>query len=299
MGRAATLLWAVVACTAACGERPAPDEGPLVDAPPTTAPTVATDAEGRTVSLDVPARRVVSLVPSVTATILALDAGDRLVGRTDFDTAAVLADRPSVGGGLGPNLEALVALDPDLVIRFGGDSDRATPDRLDDLGIAHVAVRPDRMDDVFTVIDQVGVLLGLQEAAGRLSAEVRDGLEGLRDQVEGLPTVRAAYLMGGSPPWTAGAGTYIDELIGVAGGRNVFADLQGLYGATSPEQVATRTIDVVLLADGARIDQRLLEGRAVRRLPPSVQLPGPDLVEAARAVAVALHPELLTVGGGA
>lgn len=295
MRRAPAWIVLVLAAVAGCGDAPAPDDASAAAAAIGAAPTV-TDAEGRTLALAAPARRVVSLVPSVTATILALDAGDRLVGRTDFDTAAVLADRPTVGGGLGPDLETLAALDPDLVVRFAGASDRATPDRLDDLGIAHVAVRPDRIDDVFTVVEQVGVLLGLESAARRLAEELEAGLDGVRASVAGRPPVRAAYLMGGSPPWTAGAGTYIDELIAVAGGRNVLDDVEGLYGAVSPEVVATRPVDVVLLADGARVDPRLLEGRRVRHLPPSVQLPGPDLVAAAQAVARALHPDLAGEG---
>lgn len=264
----------------ACGEVPA-------DSPPAALEVV--DIEGRTVALAAPARRVISLVPSITGTVLALGMGDRLVGRTDFDSDPAVADLPSVGGGLGPDLEAIAAVAPDLVIRFAGESDRSTPNRLDDLGIAHLAVRPDRIADVFTSIEQVGALLGADAAAILLIDSLRADLDAIRAEVAGRPTIRAAYLMGGSPPWTTGAGSYIDELITLAGGENVFADLTGLYGAISPEVVATRDIDVILLAEGAEIDARLLEGRTVRRIPSSVQIPGPRLAVAARTVADAIH----------
>jgi iron complex transport system substrate-binding protein len=249
------------------------------------------DAEGREVRLDAPATRVVSLVPSVTEVILAIGAEDRLVGRTDYDVGSALAALPSVGGGLGPNLEALAALEPDLVIRFGGDSDRVTPERLDDLGVAHLAVRPDRIDDLWTILDQVGAVLALGQRTDSLRRLLADGLDRIALEVAGRPPVRVAYLMGGSPPWTAGEGTYIDELITLAGGTNVLADVGGLYGAVSPEVVATRPVDVILLADGADIDRRLLDGRTVRTLSEVVQLPGPRIVEAAREVVRAVHGE--------
>ena len=250
------------------------------------------DAEGRTVRLGAPVRRVVSLVPSVTETILALGGADALVARTDFDPQPNLQSLPTVGGGLGPDLETLAAVEPDLVVRFGGDSDVATVRRLDDLGIPHVAVRPDRLEDVWTIVEHVGTLLGRTSQADSLATQLRLGIDAVRTAVAGKAPVRAAYLMGGSPPWTAGAGTYIDELIGLAGGTNVFADVEGLFGALSPELVATRPIDVVLLSDGATVDPRLLEGRTVRSLSGLVELPGPRIVEAAREVARALHPDL-------
>lgn len=261
-------------------------------APPAAGERQVVDAEGRRVALAAPARRIVSLVPSVTATLVELGATERLVGRTAYDTAQALAHLPSVGGGLGPDLEALAALAPDLVIRFGGDSDRRTPARLDDLAIPHLAVRPDGVADVWTVLDQLGTLLGLESRADDLAASLRGELDAVRAAVAGLPEVRAVYLMGGSPPWTAGAGTYLHELVELAGGTNVFADMEGLYGAVSPEVVATRPVDVVLLADGAQVDPRLLEGRRVERLSAAVQIPGPDLAAAAREVARALHPGL-------
>ena len=143
--RFAGLLLTVAACTG--GEpRGASDD----------AAYTLVDADGKTVALDGPASRVVSLVPSATATIHALGSDDVLVGRTDFDTASWAAPVPSVGGGLEPSLEAVVALSPDLVIRFAGEQDTRTPARLDELGIHHMAVRPDRLEDIYRTVALVG-----------------------------------------------------------------------------------------------------------------------------------------------
>jgi iron complex transport system substrate-binding protein len=251
------------------------------------------DVEGRRVRLAAAAQRVVSLVPSVTETVIALGASNRLAARTDYDSQPELGGLPSVGGGLGPDLEALAAAEPDLVVRFGGDSDPATVRWLDDLGIPHVAVRPDRLDDVWTIVEQMGVLLGIPDRASRLAGRLRAGIDSVRTAVADRPPVRVGYLMGGSPPWSAGSGTYVDELITLAGGVNVFDDIDGRFGAVSPEVVATRAIDVVLLSEGADIDARLLEGRRVEALSGVVEIPGPRIVEAAREVAAALHPDLV------
>lgn len=248
------------------------------------------DASGRTVRFDAPLRRVVSLVPSVTATLLELGAGDVLVGRTDYDTLPEVRSLPSVGGGIGPDLERLALLDPDLVVRFAGPSDERTGRRLAELNLAYLDVRPDQIADIFEIIEWLGHLTGRQAEAGALSRRLQAELDSVRTAVQMRSPVRAVYLMGQDPSWTAGAGTYIHELLELAGGVNVFADLAQLYGAVSPEALATRDIDVILLAPDARLDPRIAAGRRVYQLPHAIDLPGPQVAVAARTVASGLHP---------
>jgi iron complex transport system substrate-binding protein len=250
------------------------------------------DAAGRTLALDAPPRRIVSLVPSVGPIVRALGAGERLVGRTDFDTAAAVSELPSVGGGLHPSVEVLASLRPDLVIRFAGESDTDTPARLDDLGIPHLAVRPDGIADIRTIIRQLGVLLAAPDRADSLVSALDAGLEAVRRSTGGRPPVRAAFLLGGRPPWVAGPGTFIDELLRLAGGENVFHDLDRLYAPVSPEVLRSRRVDVVLTGPNASLDPALLGTARHVALPAFVELPGLDLPAAARAVAHALHPDL-------
>ncbi|HEX9887132.1 MAG TPA: helical backbone metal receptor [Longimicrobiales bacterium] len=235
--------------------------------------------------------RIVSLVPSATEVIVALGAGDRLVGRTDFDTASALAALPSVGGGLGPSIEVLLSLEPDLVIRFGGDTDLATPGRLDDLDIPHLAVIPERVQDVRDMIGDLGALLGRAEAADSIVSHIDRELARVMATAAGLPPVRTAFLLGGSPPWAAGPDTYVGELIALAGGDNVFGDLGRPWSGVSPESLLARRVDVVLMLEGARLDPRLAQRLTVRHVALVVQLPGPRVHEAALAIARALHPE--------
>ena len=253
---------------------------------------VVNDASGRTVRLNGPARRIVSLVPSATATLREMGALDRLVGRTDFDTAAWAEGLPSVGGGLEPNLEAIVALRPDLVIRFAGSQDRRTPARLDDLDIPHVAIRPDKVEDVLEAIRLLGAATRLEEQASGLVARIRDGLARVAEMVEDLPRRRVAYVLGGTPPWVAGPGTYINELVTLAGGDNVFADLKDLYAAVSPEEVRARDIEVVLVSGVEGFDRPLAPDARIEVVEAWIEIPGPDLAAAAFRLAELIHGPL-------
>lgn len=249
------------------------------------------DASGLLHAVGAPPRRIVSLVPSATETLLALGAGDLLVGRTDYDTLAALAGLPSVGGGLGPSLETLLALEPDLVIRFHGETDLETPRRLADLGIEHFAVAPETIAQVRTMISDLGLLVGRPDAADSLLAVVDSGLRDVEERIAGLPVVRAAFVLGGTPPWAAGAGSFVGELLELAGGENAFSDLRRPWAGVSPEALLARGLDVVIMLDGADLDPRLEERLVVRHVDPVVRLPGPRLHDSALEIARALHPE--------
>lgn len=248
-----------------------------------------TDANGAEVTLPGPAHRIVSLVPSATETLQAIGARDALAGRTDFDTQPWARSVPSVGGGIEPNLEALVALEPDLVIRFGGTQDPRTPARLDELGIPSLAVRPDHVVDIYHTTELLGAVTGHTAEADSLVRAIREGLQGVRDAAAELPRKRIAYVLGGTPPWVSGPSTYIDEIVSLAGGDNVFSDLDALYAPVSPEQLRTRDIEVVLASTGAAFDPALAPGARVVVTGDILEIPGPDVVEAAYRVAELLH----------
>jgi iron complex transport system substrate-binding protein len=228
-------------------------------------------------------------VPSASETIHALGRADVLVGRTDFDTASWAADIPSVGGGLEPSLEAIVALQPDLVIRFAGEQDTRTPARLDALGITHMAVRPDHLEDIYRTVTLVGRAIGEAARADSLVVEIRTGLEEAAASVRSWPRVRAAYVLDGTPSWVAGPGTFIDEVMSLMGGDNAFGDLAAPYAPVSPEQFRERAIDVVLLAGTSAFDAALVPGARVERVDGALDLPGPGVVGAAGRIGELLH----------
>lgn len=282
-GARAALLLTAALLSVGCGA--SPDR----DAPATPTADTLVDADGRQVALMLPVHRIVSLVPSATLTLDAVGARDALVGRTQFDTAAWAAGIPSVGAGLEPSLEAIVAVHPDLVIRFGGPQDVRTPARLDDLGIPHIAIRPDGIDDVLHTVRLLGRITGHQQAGDSVADAIQATLDRVRESARGSTPVRVAYILGGTPPWVAGPDTYIDQLIRLAGGTNVFSDLGSLYASVSPEEFVAREIDLILVPAGATFDRRLAHGTPVAQVDPALEIPGPGVGQAAEEVASILR----------
>jgi len=137
----------------------------------------------------------------------------------------------------------------------------------------------------------LGAVTGFLDRAGELVQEMDTALSGIRERVMGRPRVRVAYILGGNPPWVAGPGTFIEELLISAGGVNSFSDLAVLYGPVSPEEFLVREIDLFLAPEGE--DVALPSSKVpLVRVPQSTELPGPDLAQSALLLASILHPEV-------
>ena len=267
-----------------------------------------TDDAGDIVRLAAPARRVISLVPSATETIIAIGAVDRIVGRTRYDVAPEIATVPSVGGTIDPSIESVVALRPDLVIGWDTDKRRQVRTKLATLGIPVLSLRTQDTSDVFHGISHLGRLLGRDTAASRLAASIRSQLDSVRLEVTGQPVRSVLFVVYPDPPMTAGTHTFIDELIGLAGGRSVFSDLSQLWPTISMEEIVRRRPDLLIVPQGELKDDSLARFRSrpgwrdlaavragrVATVPANlVQRPGANIGNAARALQAAIHPETL------
>jgi iron complex transport system substrate-binding protein len=294
---------AALLALSACGE-PAPrgESGAGVEG----AVSVVDDA-GRTVTLPRPARRIVTLIPSATETLVELGAKSAIVGRTDYDLGLGVDSLPSVGGGLDPSLETVVSLRPDLVIGWETNGPAQMRDRLTALGIPVFSIKTEDTTDVFRAIRNLGALTGRAPRADSLAARVRGELEAVRRSVEGRPRPRVFYLVWNDPPTTAGPKTFITQVIQVAGGESVFPEATALWPAVSLEELVRRQPDHVIVPVGEAGTTKLEE---LRRTPgwrdlrgiqgeralvvPSLLMnrPGPSIGAAARRMRDALHPEL-------
>ncbi len=252
--------------------------------------TRLTDDAGRTHRFEEAPDRILSLVPAATEVILALDGRKRLVGRTDFDTLAAVRSLPSVGGGLEPNLEVLLELDPELVIRYAAESDPGTPRQLDRVGVPHFAVQPESVQDIRRMVERLGAILGRTEAAARELEELDRRLAEVEAAVADRPRPRVAYLISGRPLWAASEGTFVDELLEVAGGTNVFRDLPAPYAEVSLEALLDREVDRILLVEGETAPPGV-PSNEVTTVPGYTRSPSLALPEAARTLAERLHPE--------
>ncbi|MFQ6046626.1 MAG: ABC transporter substrate-binding protein [Gemmatimonadales bacterium] len=196
--------------------------------------------------------RIVSLSPALTELVFALGAGDRLVGRTRWGNAPPEAlEVPSVGDGLNPNVEAIVARRPDLVVFYAAASNQSAVERLRALDISTLSIRLDRLDDLARAARRLGDVLGIRARADSLVARLDGELAGVRAEGTSGPSV--LVLAWENPPIVIGARSFLSEIVELAGARNAFGDLERPSAKVGLETIAARNPDVVLVVGGSEV----------------------------------------------
>jgi iron complex transport system substrate-binding protein len=263
------------------------------------------DMLGRRVVVPSSVTRVVSLAPSLTESVYAVGGGDRLVGVTQFcDFPSDAATKPRVGGIYTPNLEAILALRPDVVLATTEGNREEHIRALERVGLPVYVVRPIDFASVAESIARVGRLLGRDEAAGQLVASMRREAEAIGRALEGRPRPRVLYVVWGAPLIVPGRHTLITDLIRRAGGESVTGDEPQDYPRFSVEEALGRRPDRIVLAlhRDASVDERLREWSHLALLPAVrqgrvhgidgdlVHRPGPRMMDGLRALVRLLHP---------
>ena len=227
-----------------------------------------TDDWGRAVRM-APARRIVSLQPATTELVFALGLGDRLVGRTtwcDYPAAALrVAD---VGAGIGPNVEAIAAVRPDLVLLYGSEANRDALRQLGALGVSVAVLRVDLTADMRRAAHVIATLAGVPGAADSLLVAFDTAMAAARSHARASARPSVYVDIEPNPPITVGAGSFLSEVIAAAGARNVFDDIARPSAPVSLEAIVARDPDAVLVLtpDTSRLRSIGLRGgwRAVR-----------------------------------
>lgn len=247
--------------------------------------------------------RIVSLEPATTEILFALGAGNRLVGRTRFDAYPDSARLvPDLGDGIRPNLESLIAARPDLVVLYASSDNKPTADRLRAMGIEAIGFRSDRIASFARNTLALGRLVGDTVRARAVRDSVLRTLEAVRRASAGRPRPTVLMPVWHNPLYVIGGTSFMNELVTIAGGRNVYDSLAAPSPQVTFEDVVRRDPDVVLVGPAGRT--RLLASPAWRVLR-AVQSgrvlaydtlvtgrPGVRLGEAAVALARLLHPGL-------
>ncbi|WP_082493317.1 helical backbone metal receptor [Acidovorax sp. Leaf160] len=217
-----------------------------------TLPAVAmdiTDARGRTQSFPKPPDRIVSLLPSLTETVCALDQCHRLVGVDRYSNWPEAVQRlPQVGGGIDPNIEAIVALKPDVVLLAA--SSRAS-DRLEALGIKVVALEPKTHADVRRVLATMGQLLGVPAAQGadRVWRVIDAGVQAATQSLPARAQNVRVYFEVSRGPYAAGESSFIGETLTRLGVRNVVPAALGPFPRLNPEFVVRARPQIILIGN--------------------------------------------------
>jgi ABC-type Fe3+-hydroxamate transport system substrate-binding protein len=220
------------------------------------------DELGRDVTVPDRARRLVCLAPSITDTVYALGRGDDIAGVTDYTRyPAEARNKPSVGGVIDPSLEKLVSLKPDLVLAIGELNNQALTRSIEKLGVPVFVVHPHGLHDIYHSIASIGAAIGAERDAAALVARLRAREDAVRRQVAEGSRPSVFFLLWPDPIMTAGRGAFITELIEVAGGTSITADLPNEWSRLSFETVLARQPEYLLLIRGSDLTLESLRRR--------------------------------------
>ncbi len=269
----------------------------------TTYPLTLTDDLGRKVILQAEPRRVVSVLPSTTETLCALGLCERLVGVDDYsDFPASVSKLPKVGGLYNPNIEAMVALKPDLVVvsKYG-----KLAESLAAAGITVLAINPETYDEVFSKTLVLGRVMNREAQAKILVIQMRRDIAKIEILTKNAVRKPTAYYEVDPTPYTVGPNSFIGVLLGKAGAVNIIPASLGDFPKISPELVVQQNPQLILGVDLATAKARpgwaniaaVKSGRVTAIVPGSaldnlLTRPGPRLPLALAALAKIVHPEM-------
>jgi iron complex transport system substrate-binding protein len=203
------------------------------------------DDAGDTVRLARPALRVASLIPATTELLFAIGAGATVVGRTTWcDWPPAAAAVANLGDGIAPNVEAVVGVRPDLVLLYPSARNALAVEQLRRFGIATLQLRTDTFDDLARHATLLGRATGRERETERLMARTDSALRAHDRTGTGGP--RVLILAWDQPPMTIGRGSFLHQVVTMAGGENVFADLTTPDAPVSLEAIVERQPDVIL-----------------------------------------------------
>ena len=275
-----------------------------VGAPALAFPKTFTDDAGRTVVVSRPHQRIISLAPSNTEILYALGLGARIVAVDQYsDYPPEAKQKPRMGGYAGPDIEQITAATPDMVFATGYHAKFVVPN-LQRHGIPVLVVEPKTLTEVLDRILLVGQVTGEETKARALVQQLRARMDRVTDRIKGVARPRVFFEI--SPElYTAGPGSFIDDMITHAGGSNIAADTTKPWPQINQESVVVKDPEVILLGNavGAEAVKRVRarsgwqgiaavkSGRILAIDADLTHRPGPRIFGGLEAIARALHPE--------
>lgn len=285
--------------------------------PPTSSPTAAkyplnvTDDKGRVVVINKMPERIVSLSPTNTELLFALGLGDKVVGDTDYcNYPAGAVNRTKVGGITNVNVEQVAALNPDVVFA-ASLTKKETAEMLDYMGYPTFVNDPRNVSDIEKSVHNMGVVCGVEDNATRLNGQINASIKTITDKTSALnesQKPKVLMLLDTYDFYVAGSNCYGDDLIKIAGGKNVAGELND-YATMSKEAIIKADPDIIVMPvdqysqadfeklrngtdDWMRYLSAVKNGKVYAIASDPIFRPGPRVVEAAQAVARVVHPEL-------
>ncbi|MCI0570385.1 MAG: helical backbone metal receptor, partial [Myxococcaceae bacterium] len=191
-------------------------------------------------------KRVVTLAPSLTETVLKVGKGALLVGVSRYDEAPEVKSLPRVGGFLDPSVEGVIALRPDLLLVAPSPGNRQPVERMAELGVPVLVVPMHTIAETVAGLRAVGAALGARGEAEALVRDFEATRARIRQQTKRRPAPRVLFVYGFEPLVVAGPGSFAHELLADAGARNVAADANQPYVVYSMERALAARPEVVV-----------------------------------------------------
>ncbi len=272
-------------------------------------PRTFVDDLGRKLFLAKAPTRVISLAPSITEILYAIGLNNEIVGVTEFcDYPPVAQQKPKIGYAQ-PNIEAIVALQPDLVLAPRAFLRADLLAKLEQLKIPTFVVDPESFEEIPSRIQTVGRILNRSSSADGVASAMRQRIASIRNKMETVARVRVLYVLNSQPLITVGPGSYLDQVINVAGGANIAAGTTVPYPHFSMEAVLKEDPEIIIFpigkAEGIPLSEQqewlrwtsvsaVKQGR-LHQIPADVlNRPGPRIVEGLEALARIIHPEVFS-----
>jgi iron complex transport system substrate-binding protein len=215
-------------------------------------PLTATDDLGATIVIPSPPQRIISLSPSTTEIIYALGISDRLVGVTEYcDYPPEAKTKENVGGYINFSIEQVIALKPDVILAAHGNPIEVI-DNIRKLGTPVFGCNPKSLNDVLMTIERIGQITGIDSTASRIVSSLRERVKTISDSVSKIPDSERPRVMWGGwdpPIYTAGPGSFINDLITLAGGKNVAADASTPWPQYSLETIVLKNPQILIIPD--------------------------------------------------
>ncbi|GEK57936.1 ABC transporter substrate-binding protein [Marinococcus halophilus] len=269
-----------------------------------------TDASGETITLDEAPDEIVSLMPSNTEIVYELGALNKIEARTDADTyPEEVTDIESVGSGLEPNIEEIIAMDPDMVLAHASSGIEDSLSQVEEAGIPVITV-PDAQsfDAVYDSIELIGTAIGEEEEAKEVIGEMKKDVSDVKKATEEAESSQEVYVEVGASPdlYTAGSGTFIDEMLSAVHAENAASELEG-WSMVSEEEIIDASPDVILTTYPTEKEPlEMIGSREGWETVPAVEndevyalssdkvsRPGPRLTEGLEEMAERIHPDAM------
>ena len=269
-------------------------------------PLDITDQFGNKVTIEKEPKRIVSLAPSHTEILFALGLGEKIAGVTDFCNYPKEAlSKEKVGSYQNINLEKIISLEPDLVIQYGQGNEE-TNNKMREAKIALVSYEPENVSQIEDTIVDIGKITNTEEKAKEIVSSMEKRKDAVVEKVKNAKKISTFYEIWYDPLMAAGPGSFMDELINLAGGKNIAGDAAEGYPQFDLEQLVERNPDVYLVSKDSKEkttdsirkrpgyeDINAVKNDRIYLLDPDiVSRPGPRIIDALELIAKSIHPEL-------